>query len=309
MQFDVSYQGRLTVTLCSEIGMRKDAAGKETLFSFREHRNLCDAWKRCTGTGAEAMLEASPLSLQAVFGDVTATRMMHLRENRSISDGLYALTLKGIGVICWDHLDFPASLSADSPFLFLTGQRSLLSASKKAGIVGTRDAGKEALDFAEGLGVYCAEKGIAVVSGGATGVDSRAQCSAMEAGGETVFVLPYGLDSRGAKNWLERLQGRFLLMSEVMPEYGFSPLNAFQRNRTIYKLSDLAVVVSAHKGRGGSWQGGCEALKKNYSRIFVRHCGDAGNVALHDRGAVWLFAPNLGEFFPKRGEDAKSCDG
>ena len=64
------------------------------------------------------------------------------------------------------------------------------------------------------------------------------------------------------------------------------------RNRLIYCLADVAVVVSASEGEGGTWAGATEALKARWVPIYTRLTGglSAGNAALVSRGALALDA-------------------
>lgn len=303
MQFDVSVAGRLALMLCTRIGGRDRIHGREMeVFSFRQYKHICNAWRNATGTGENVLLSASKASLAAVFGDETGARIEKLRQGRNISDALHDLALEGIIVMAWDDGRFPDGLKeADHPFLFLIGDRSLLAAPCRVAVVGTRDAGGETLAFARNLGRHCGERNIAVVSGGAVGVDSSVLSGALESRGAGIFILPCGLKTKQAQKCLEKLEGRYLLMSEVQPEYPFSSINALRRNGMIYNLSHAAVVVSAHKGKGGSWQGACNALKAGKPPVFVRRGEDEGNAALVERGGIWLDKPEIDFFFEGNG--------
>jgi DNA processing protein len=58
------------------------------------------------------------------------------------------------------------------------------------GVVGARDASPEAVTFARKFAFDLARRGIAVVSGGARGIDAAAHRGALDAGGVTVIVAP-----------------------------------------------------------------------------------------------------------------------
>lgn len=59
-------------------------------------------------------------------------------------------------------------------------------------------------------------------------------------------------------------------MSSYAPDAGFSVGNAMGRNKSIYALSDYALVVSSSLGKGGTWAGAVEALEQMNTPVFVR---------------------------------------
>ena len=84
-------------------------------------------------------------------------------------------------------------LGADAPpLLFGAGDHALLSRGGVA-IVGSRNASDAALAFTQAVAARCASESIAVVSGGARGIDAAAMQAAGEAGGIVSGVLADGL--------------------------------------------------------------------------------------------------------------------
>ena len=71
------------------------------------------------------------------------------------------------------------------------------------------------------------------------------------------------------------------------------------RNKLIYALADVAVVVSSAEGSGGTWTGAVEALKAGWVPVLVRDDADtampAGNAALIGKGGASLRAEDLRE--------------
>jgi predicted Rossmann fold nucleotide-binding protein DprA/Smf involved in DNA uptake len=132
-------------------------------------------------------------------------------------------------------------------------------------------------------------EGLAVVSGGARGVDKLAMSSAWDAGGVVIGVLSEGLDRplRLRENRHAVLEDRALLCSPYRPSAGFSVGNAMARNKLVYAQSTVALVVATDEGSGGTWAGATEALKKRFVPVAVWMGGDAGpgNAALVERGA------------------------
>ena len=68
------------------------------------------------------------------------------------------------------------------------------------------------------------------------------------------------------------------------------------RNKLIYALSDVAVVVSSADGSGGTWTGAVEALKGGWVPVLVRDDPGvpAGNRSLIRLGAVPLPPASIG---------------
>jgi len=115
-------------------------------------------------------------------------------------------------------------------------------------IVGTRRADDEALDFAYALGREAALCGSVVVSGGAIGVDRSAHEGAVDAGGQTVVVLPTGLDApypRVNHDLFARAIEAGCLLTEAEDGADPRPGRFLKRNRLIAALGRSTVVVQA----------------------------------------------------------------
>jgi len=173
--------------------------------------------------------------------------------------------------------------------LFGCGARSALDNGGLA-VVGSRSADDGLAEYTKGIGRLAAKSICTVVSGGARGVDQAAMSGALEAGGNAVGVLADGLEkavtNRGYRDLL--LEGRLTLISPYDPSSSFSVGNAMQRNKSIYALADAALVVSAELGRGGTWAGAEEQLRKlHLVPIYVRSTGEPsqGLKALEELGA------------------------
>ena len=119
---------------------------------------------------------------------------------------------------------------------------------RSAAIVGTRAATSYgeyvAADFASGL----AERDVAVVSGGAYGIDGAAHRATLASDGETVAVLAAGLDvpyPSGHSALLHRVAGHGLLVSEYPPGTRPTRRQFLTRNRLVAALGAATVVVEA----------------------------------------------------------------
>lgn len=175
------------------------------------------------------------------------------------------------------------------PILYGVGNIELLSIGGLA-VVGSRDVDEEALGYTQRVVTTGAGIGINVISGGARGVDRSAMLGVLEAGGTAVGVLADSL-TKAARTGNYRAaikEGRLTLISTYDPNAGFNTGNAMGRNKYIYALADYALIVSCAFGKGGTWAGALEALKKiSDVPVFVRMQGivPEGNQQLLKLGA------------------------
>ena len=201
----------------------------------------------------------------------------------------------GIWVTCRSDPEYPARYKSRlkekaPPILFCAGEQGLLRGGGLA-IVGSRNVDSEGDAFAREVAERCAREGMPVVSGGARGVDQIAMSAALEAGGVVVGVLADSLlrrsVSRDARPALAN--GRLLLISPYHPKARFSVGAAMGRNKLVYGLSDYGLVISSDFGKGGTWEGAREELKRPPPRtVFVRTGPGVpkGNVELLKLGAT-----------------------
>lgn len=164
---------------------------------------------------------------------------------------------KGVRLIPLTSGDYPPNLrnSPDPPFLlYYRGNASF--SNRILSIVGTRMAsayGKECVEkIVSDVANVCPN--IQIVSGLAYGIDCCAHNAALEAGVQTIAVLPCGIDVIYPSVHRE-LAVRILKQGGILTEYprGTVPLrrNFLQRNRIIAGLSD-ALLVGESRISGGS---------------------------------------------------------
>ncbi len=131
--------------------------------------------------------------------------------------------------------------------LFIRGDIEVLS-SLQIAIVGSRNPSPSGRRTARELAVQLARAGITVVSGMATGIDSRAHEGALDAGAPTIAVLGNGLKTvYPARNrqLARRITESGALVSEFPPEIRPLAANFPRRNRIISGLAAGVVVVEA----------------------------------------------------------------
>ena len=186
------------------------------------------------------------------------------------------LRSQGIQITTRAEQNYPRRLKetlkqSSPPLLYYCGDLRIADG-PAAAVVGSRSPDDRALEFASRLAARCISDGINIVSGGAKGIDSVAQEKALSAGGRVVSFLADGLAKRIKYRDVRDaiVAGRLLLLSLAHPNAGFTVYGAMDRNKYIYGLSDLAVVVSSDEGKGGTWAGAVEALKNGWVPVFVR---------------------------------------
>lgn len=96
--------------------------------------------------------------------------------------------------LCASEPDYPAEVEAMARPPRTLYIRGPLPQQPGVAIVGTRAATAPAMAYARRLAAHLAQSGLAIWSGGATGIDTAAHQGALEAGGVTVVVMGTGFD-------------------------------------------------------------------------------------------------------------------
>jgi DNA processing protein len=182
--------------------------------------------------------------------------------DRSVSDlraaasrALARAASSGLSRILWSEPLYPPCLAAiidPPPALWVRGDAAALERPAVA-IVGSRAGSPYALAVAEKLAGELAERGVAIVSGLARGVDSAAHRGALSANGVTVAVLGCGADivyPAEHRALAREITASGAVLSELVP--GTVPLPMFfpQRNRIISGVSRAVVIVEAGEKSG-----------------------------------------------------------
>jgi predicted Rossmann fold nucleotide-binding protein DprA/Smf involved in DNA uptake len=157
------------------------------------------------------------------------------------------------------------------------------------GVVGSRSADPTSLELSSHLGKWASEINVPIVSGGARGVDQTSMQGALNAGGRAIGIVSDSLAKlvvqEDARQWIN--EGHLIFVSVQDPFAPFSIGAAMQRNKYIYALSDVTIVVESDFERGGTWAGALEQIKTlNYSNVFIPESGSSkGLVELEKIGA------------------------
>lgn len=148
--------------------------------------------------------------------------------------------------------------------LWVRGPASLGQLSAPVAIVGSRTSTSYGDRVTGDLAADLAERGHAIISGGAYGIDIAAHRGALAVGGTTAVVLACGVDlsyPRTHHSVFARILDTGLVVSEYPP--GQTPVRQrfLVRNRLIAALSECVVVVEAAHRSGARntawWAGEC----------------------------------------------------
>ena len=143
-----------------------------------------------------------------------------------------------------------ADLGDDQPYaLWLRGNADLrFNCLRSVAVVGSRAATAYGAYVAAEFSASVAARGVAVVSGGAFGVDAAAHRGALGADGVTIAVLACGVDTpypAAHAELFDAIAAQGVLVSEWPPGRHVSRLRFLVRNRVIAALATGTVVVEA----------------------------------------------------------------
>lgn len=163
---------------------------------------------------------------------------------------LKRLGAEGIGTVTFHDSEYPELLRQipkAPPLLYVRGDPKALQ-EKAVAIVGTRKATAYGRAVAEAVAAVAVQAGLAVVSGGALGIDTVAHATACREG-TTVVVVGCGLDRcyppSNRALFRRVIEKGGCLISEFCPGTPALPHHFPLRNRVIAGLVECVVVVEA----------------------------------------------------------------
>ena len=175
---------------------------------------------------------------------------------QSITEEYQKIIDAGINIIPFFSDNFPERLNklpaANIPaLLYIYGNISILKI-KGAAILGDKNVISRG-EFISYMGAReLASHGINVISGLARGADNAAHRSALEYGGVTMALLPYGILKLNIPELIKPVYDpeRFLSVSCFNPEETSDKYKAFIRNRLICALSHAVFIVESPESGG-----------------------------------------------------------
>jgi predicted Rossmann fold nucleotide-binding protein DprA/Smf involved in DNA uptake len=302
--------GSAVLLLCSGLGLPTGAsASAPQPLTLAEWNQLALAIQRSAIGGPAGLLgkDADTLAAELGGGFPDLDRVARLLErNVQLALELSRLAELGIWAVTRVDPDYPghlrATLKRRAPAVLCGAGEIALLRSPGIAVIGSRGIDEAGADFARRVGAGCGRAGIPVISGGARGTDRLAMDGSLEAGGGAVGVLADSLvrTIRGAEVRQFLSEGRLVLLTPYSPRAGFSIGAAMGRNKVIYGLADVAVVVASEYQSGGTWAGAVEAIKSGWNIVLSRI---GPNVPRGNRELVKLGASEIDESVLESGED------
>jgi len=152
------------------------------------------------------------------------------------------------------HPRYPTALAERGPSAPTLYVRGTIPDAPGVAVVGTREPSPAAVDFTRALVLDLAERGLAIWSGGAIGIDAAAHEAALEARAPTVVVMGGGLDQPYPKQNIalfDRVLAAGGALVSRAPDAEFpSPARFHQRNELLAALSAVTVVIEAGEKSG-----------------------------------------------------------
>lgn len=186
------------------------------------------------------------------------------------------------------------ALGLDAPgTLWTRGDRTLLQ-TPTISVVGSRDLAPSNALFAAEVGRQAALQGYTLVSGNARGADRVAQESCLENGGRVISIVADELSAHPERE-------RVLYLAEEGFDLQFSAARALQRNRIIHSFSEKTFVAQCSLGKGGTWSGTADNLRKGWSQVICYDDGSDASRELACMGAVCVdggMLKNIGQILP-----------
>lgn len=205
------------------------------------------------------LLDLPTQSLRSLLKPPAADMLSQFRSSPEVSeigrklsaDLAYIKSQSNLHCLVYDDPLYPRLLREiprPPPLLYVRGDPTCLSLPQLA-IVGSRNPSGGGSENAERFAHYLSERGFAITSGLALGIDAAAHRGALRAKGKTIAVMGTGIDlvypSRHRQLAQEIIDSGGALVSEFPLGTASHACNFPQRNRIISGLSGGTLVVEA----------------------------------------------------------------
>lgn len=294
MMLNISPNTQAILLLTAPLIVGKNEASAK-LLSHSEYSRLARHLHEMQKQPSDLVTTQSLDLIRTCQGVVPENRLQELlARGFLLSQALERWQARSIWVLSRADPQYPQRLKtrlrSDSPaLLYGCGPVELLDKGDLA-VVGSRHVDEGLIQCTKAIGNLAARAGKTLVSGGAKGIDQAATNGALEAGGRAIGVLADSLEKSALKHEHRSFlrDGRLVLISPYDPNAGFNVGHAMQRNKLIYGLAKIALVMNSDLNKGGTWAGATEQLDRfRFGPVYVRTKGEAsvGLKALLERGA------------------------
>ncbi|MDO4613292.1 MAG: DNA-processing protein DprA [Actinomycetaceae bacterium] len=271
---DVSDRARVAAAGWSRVAEAADVAASALI----AHMGVEESWEWLTsGDDVDAVFSAPNEIEPAAKEQLRRARLRWIPRVRDAQPQRDLDTISALGgrLLIPGDPEWPEALdNVDHPrpwCVWLRGRDDTLARLTRAcaGLVGARSASRYGMDTAFDLAAGASAQGVAVISGGAYGIDTAALRGALGTGVPVVAVLAGGLDRfYPAQNagLFRAIMAEGALVSHYPPGARPTRWRFLERNRTIAALSSATIVVEAATRSG--------ALNTaRYARDLGRHLG------------------------------------
>lgn len=214
-------------------------------------------WKRFTAACAPSELWTEPYERVKELGITEAAHAKIIGNyNSAWAEREYeGCVKKGIRIIACGMDCYPAALNdlSDPPLLLYWHGAAPELPCENISVIGTRRATSYGRKIAGAIGRQCAELGIGLISGGASGIDGAAHVGACENGGRTFAVMGTGIDRyypSSNRALFDEIREKGALISEYPLGVNGEPWRFPRRNRIVAALSARTVIVEAPQKSG-----------------------------------------------------------
>lgn len=194
------------------------------------------------------------------LNDNLINKILNSNLKKSAEKDLEYMYKNNIDIIGEKDVYYPNNLKLinDRPLaLYIRGDKKVLS-NNAIGIVGSRNAYRESLNFAKEISKKFSERNINIISGLARGIDKYAHLGCLDNlnGGKTIAVLGSGIDDKSFYPLENRRVFERIIVEggAIISEYPlFTEPYAYNfpyRNRIISGLSNRIIVVQASRKSG-----------------------------------------------------------
>jgi DNA processing protein len=180
-------------------------------------------------------------------------------------------------------------ISDNADGLWCLGNKDLLNR-KGLSFCGSRKPSEQGILAARQCARQAVELGLVCISGNAAGVDLCVHHAALERGGDSIFVIPEGIENFRIRHDLREVWDwdRCLVVSQFQPKARWQIWRAMTRNKLIIGLGLAMIVIEAGE-TGGTQEAANQTMKMGKPLFAVQYeKNPIGNQAIIDRGAKRL---------------------